>query len=42
MSKCKQEPIIGQELADFLEDVWSEREFNDNLECWIDYQGGIF
>lgn len=32
MAKYEQEPIIGKELADFLEDVWSERVFNDNLE----------
>lgn len=34
------EPIIGQELADFLEEVWSERD-QEELERWIDYQGGI-
>lgn len=40
MEQKKQEPTIGQELADFLEEVWSERD-EEQLEDWIDYQGGI-
>lgn len=37
MKKENQEPIIGQELAYFIADVWNERDFQDSLEDYIDY-----